>query len=430
MKLKVEQAKTADLLPYANNAKEHPDWQVDQIAASIEQFGFNDPIGVWTNPEGNLEIVEGHGRLLAAKQLGLDTVPIVKLDHLDDAARRAYTHVHNRATEATGSTWEVLAEEMAALPEFDWAALGFEAATPETFNPDDIEEDDLPLSVPARVSRGEVWQLGRHRLMCGDSTDAADVLKLTGGADIDLLLTDPPYNVDVGSCNRPNSSHNGVYLANDKMDEGDFIEFLTRALKNARATMKPGAAFYIFYAGTHHVEFEAATRNINDFRIHEQLVWVKSHFVMGRNSDYQWMHECCLYGWNTAGAHYFTPSRQEATVIEDKPLSTMKKDELIELVEKLTGATQETTILRANKPASADLHPTVKPVKIIARLMFNSTQDGERVLDLFGGSGTTAIAAEQLGRSAYLMELDPHYCDVIIHRWEQFSGKTAEKVEG
>ena len=242
-------------------------------------------------------------------------------------------------------------------------------------------------------------------------------------------MTDPPYNVDVGSCERPNSSNNGVYIANDNMNEADFIAFLTSALNNAGDVMKPGAGFYIFYAGLHHMEFEQAVRN-TAWKIHEQLVWVKSHFVMGRNSDYQWMHECCLYGWKTGAPHYFTASRQEMTVTEDAPLSTMKKDELIELCEKLLGHDQETTILRANKPAAADLHPTVKPVKVVARLIFNSTREGEAVLDLFGGSGTTAIAAEQLGRNAYLMELDPHYCDVIISRWEQFTGQTAQKLEG
>lgn len=247
---------------------------------------------------------------------------------------------------------------------------------------------------------------------------------------MDLLVTDPPYNVDIATTERPNSSNNGVAIMNDKMPEGVFVEFLTAAFNNANEHMKPGAGYYVFFAGLHNAEFEQAIKSIDAWKVHEQLVWVKSHFVMGRNSDYQWMHELCFYGWKSGAAHYFTASRQEATVVEDAPLSTMKKDELIELCEKLLGHDQETTILRANKPAAADLHPTVKPVKIIARLIFNSSREGERVLDLFGGSGTAAIAAEQLGRSAYLMELDPHYCDVIISRWEQFTGQTAQKLEG
>lgn len=164
--------------------------------------------------------------------------------------------------------------------------------------------------------------------------------------------------------------------------------------------------------------------------MHEQLIWVKSHFVTGRNSDFQWMHECCLYGWKTGAAHYFTNSRAEESVIEDKEvkLSTMKKDELIELCEKLMGRDESTTILRAEKPNAADLHPTVKPQALLTRLIKNSTHPGENVLDLFGGSGSTMIAAEQLRRRCYMMELDPHYCDVILQRWEQFTGKEAVKI--
>ena len=190
-KLKVEQADTAALLPYAHNAKEHPDWQVDTIAASIQEFGFNDPIGVWTNPEGQLEIVEGHGRVLAAKQLGLERVPIVKLDHLDDEGRRAYTHVHNRATEATQSDWAILADEMAAMPEFDWEALGFDwKNAPEAYDPDEIIEDEPPQEVEPRCKRGELYALGEHRLMCGDSASAEDLAKLLAGTRPAFVFTD------------------------------------------------------------------------------------------------------------------------------------------------------------------------------------------------------------------------------------------------
>lgn len=293
----------------------------------------------------------------------------------------------------------------------------------------DIQEDEPPEPPKAPTARrGDIWQLGSHRLMCGDSTEQKDIDALLNGAEINLLLTDPPYNVDVGSCERPHSSNNNVGIMNDSMDEEDFISFLTAALKNGFQHMKPGAAFYIWYAGLHHIEFETALRNVKDFKLSEQLIWVKSHFVLGRNSDYQWMHECCLYGWKTGAEHYFSDSRAESTVIEDSSvkLSTMKKDELIALCEKLMDMDKAGTVLRAGKPNSADLHPTVKPQELIAPLILNSSKKGWNVLDLFGGSGSTLIACEQTGRRCYTMELDPRYCDVIVQRWETFTGQKAQ----
>lgn len=236
--------------------------------------------------------------------------------------------------------------------------------------------------------------------------------------------------MNVGSNERPRSSHNGVFIQNDNMPEDEFISFLTKALGNANAYMEPGAGWYIWYAGLHHIEFESAVRNLPEWKLHEQLIWVKGHFVMGRNSDYQWMHEPCLYGWKQGAQHYFTNSRAEESVIEDKTakLSTLKKGELIALCEKLMGADQETTVLQADKPNSADLHPTVKPQALLARLIQNSSKRGWPVLDLFGGSGSTLIACQQLGRICYMMELDPHYVDVIVSRWEAFTGKVAVKL--
>ena len=214
------------------------------------------------------------------------------------------------------------------------------------------------------------------------------------------------------------------------MTETEFIDFLTKALQNANDHMEAGAAYYIWYAGLHHIEFESAVRNITDWKLHEQLIWVKGHFVLGRNSDYQWMHEPCLYGWKSGAEHYFTDSRAETTVIEDKnvKLSTLKKSELVELCEKLMKADRQTTVFRAEKPNAAELHPTVKPQALLTRLILNSSQRGWAVLDLFGGSGSTLIACEQTGRKCYMMELDPHYIDVIIKRWEDLTGRKAVKI--
>lgn len=244
----------------------------------------------------------------------------------------------------------------------------------------------------------------------------------------DLLLTDPPYNVDLAGTDRPGSKNSGKGILNDKMEASQFIPWLTKALQNADAYMKPGAAFYIFYAGLHHTEFDLALQNISDFLIHSILIWVKDHFVLGRNTDYQWQHEPAFYGWKTGAAHYFTDSRAESTVIEDTnaKLSTLKKGELIELCQKLLKQEGASTVLRAEKPAAAELHPTVKPQELICYLMKNSSRSGETVLDLFGGSGSSLIACQQLGRTCYTMELDPKYADVIIQRYIDFMGTDSD----
>jgi len=428
MELKIEYVPIRDIKPYKRNAKLHPTEQIEQIKKSITDYGFDDPIAVWNNT-----IIEGHGRLIAALELGIETVPIIRLDHLTDEQRRAYALVHNKLTMNSGFDIELLNMELAELKSFDidMEPFGFDIEeAPEEKK--DMQEDDYSADPPAvpKSKVGDIYQLGNHRLICGDSTDAETINKLMDGAEADLLLTDPPYNCNVGNCERPNSSHNGEHIMNDSMPESVFIEFLTKALRNGADHMKAGAAYYVWYAGLHHIEFEGAIRNIPEFKIHEQLVWVKSHFVMGRNSDYQWMHELCLYGWKTGAAHYFIDSRSEATVIEDATakLSTLKKGELIALCEKMMGITKSTTILRADKPNSADLHPTVKPQVLLGYQIKNSSKGGWNVLDLFGGSGSTLIACEQLGRNCFICELDPKYADVIIDRWETFTGKKAVKL--
>lgn len=242
------------------------------------------------------------------------------------------------------------------------------------------------------------------------------------------MLTDPPYNVDVGKCGRPSPSKNNIGIKNDSMSEKDFINFLTKAMQNASNKMKAGAAYYIFYAGLHHIEFQRTIENIKEFKLHEQLIWVKDSIVLGRNSDYQWMHEPCLYGWKEGAAHYFTDSRCEATVIEDKgvKLSTLKKSELIELCEKMMGLDKPSTVIRSGKSIGEFNHPTIKPQALLCYLMKNSSKKGENVLDLFGGSGSTIIASEQLGRNCFAMEIDEHFADVIINRYIQFKGNSED----
>ena len=418
-KLKVERAKVADLVPYARNAKRHDERQVREIANSIEAFGFNDPIGVWTRPDGQLEIVEGHGRVMAAKELGIETVPVIRLDHLDDDARRAYVHVHNQTTLSSGFDDEKLFVDLESIPNYDWSDFGFEMPQRE-IDLDEIIEDEPPETAPQRCERGQVWRCGDHRVMCGDSTSATDINSLMRGGQAQLLLTDPPYNVDYHG--RAGSIENDNFG-----DEMAFSAFLTDALRCACKTMQKGAAFYVWFASSHSPAVYGAITDAG-LMAKQELEWIKSQFVIGRQ-DYQWAHEPCVYGWKDGAGHYFTQSRSESTVIDDAmDTRKMTKTELREALENILQNGIETTVLRYAKPSSSDLHPTTKPVKLFARLMRNSSREGENVLDIFGGSGTTLIAAEQLGRKCYMMELDPHYCDVILKRWEDFTGKSAELI--
>lgn len=420
--MQIEQVSINDIKPYENNPRSN-DGAVEAVANSIREFGFKVPIII--DKDG--VIIAGHTREKAARRLGLDTVPVIRAEDLTPEQVKAFRLADNKVAEFADWLPELLEQELAELQNIDMSQFGFDIAGEAEEEPE-IVEDELPEEVETKTQVGQIWQLGRHRLMCGDSTKADDVARLMDGGVADLLLTDPPYNVAVGTNDRPGSSHNNVTIKNDNMPEEIFIEWLTKALKNADASMKPGAAFYIFYAGLHHTEFDASIRHIEDWKVHEQLVWIKDHFVLGRNSDYQWQHEPAFYGWKTGAPHYFTDSRAESTVIEDTnaKLSTMKKGELIELCQKLLKQDRASTVLRADKPASADLHPTVKPQELLCYLMKNSSRSGENVLDLFGGSGSTLIACQQLGRTCYTMELDPHYADVIIQRYIDFMGTDSD----
>lgn len=275
-----------------------------------------------------------------------------------------------------------------------------------------IEETDTKL--------GDLFVLGEHRLLCGDSTRAEDVKRLTGGEKMDLLVTDPPYNVDYHGA--------AGTIENDAMEEKSFEEFLRAAFKSSRATLKQGAAWYIFYANAHGETVHRASRKeLGEVR--EVLIWAKSSFVIGRQ-DYQWQHEPCVYGWTPGAGHYFTEARDESTIIDDfANINKMSATEAKRLLKEILQGDTPTTVIRENKPAASADHPTMKPVRLIARLIRNSSRPGEKVLDLFGGSGTTLIAAEQLNRRAFLVEYDPRYCDVIVRRWEKFTGRKAEKIE-
>lgn len=430
--LKIETISLEDITPYDRNAKLHPDSQIEQITESIEEFGMNDPIAVWGKE--NL-IVEGHGRYEACKRIGLDAVPIIRLDHLTDEQRKAYTLVHNKLTLNSDFDLEMLNSELRAIQnDIDMSDFGFDMSfldEKESGGSDDNFEGAIP-AVP-KTQRGDMYKLGDHFLLCGDASDAGDVNRLMGQDKADLLITDPPYGIDyadkadsIGEKKHSKTRKKDDIQA-DAISEEELENLLSFAFANASDHMRPGAAFYIWYASKKARPFLNALDN-TDLTLRQELIWVKNAFSIGRN-DYQWKHEPCLYGWKDGKSHYFTSSRKEVTVFDDTPdLENMDKEELIKLLRKIYDV--NTTTIYENKPLSSDMHPTMKPVPLMATIMANSSLRGELVLDLFGGSGSTLIAGEQLGRKVRIMEIEPRYCDVIVERWEQFTEEKAVLLDG
>ena len=418
MKLKVEYIPIDSIKPYENNAKIHTDEQIEQIKKSIEEFGMNDPIGIWKD---NI-IIEGHGRLMACKELGMEEVPVIRLDNLTDDQRKAYTLIHNQTTMNTGFNIDILNEELQSI-DLDMSFFGFdEIPEPEIdIKDDDFDIEDLePIKEP-KSKRGEIYKLGNHYLMCGDSTNPDDVEKLMNGKQADLVVTDPPYNVAI-------SNSQGMTIENDDMSDDDFKEFLYKAFNCLNNSLKEGGAFYVWYASKEHINFEQAL-NENGLQVRQCLIWVKQHFNLGRQ-DYKWKHEPCLYGWKDGAGHYFIDEFNHPTVFEDKiDFDNLKKDEAIQMLKDIYNDGISTTVIHEDKPTMNDLHPTMKPLRLLARLIRNSSKENEIVLDLVGGSGSTLITCEQLNRKCYMMEYDPVYADVIIDRWETLTGKKAVKVK-
>ena len=385
-KLKIEMLPIDELHAYENNAKLHPQEQIDQIVKSMQEFGNNDPIAI----DENNRIIEGHGRLLALKQMGETVAPVIRLKHLTEEQKKAYILVHNQLTLNTGFDEDLLRAELESIVDIDMGEYGFDLDIidlPE--EPADVEEDsDFDTTPPEepKSKPGDLYQLGRHRLLCGDSTSIDDVERLMDGAKADLLITDPPYNVNY-------EGGTGLTIQNDNMADNEFRQFLRDVYTSANAVMKPGAAFYIWHADSEGYNFRGAAVDIG-WKIRECLIWVKNSLVLGR-CDFHYRHEPCLYGWSEGAAHNWYGDRKQ------------------------------TTILEFDKPHRNGEHPTMKPVELFAYQMEMSSKKDDNVLDLFGGSGTTMIAAEQLGRNAYLMELDPRYVDVIVNRWESLTGERA-----
>lgn len=396
MKLKIEYVDINSIKSYSKNAKLHPPEQIEQIKKSIEQFGMDDPIGIWKD-----EIVEGHGRLIACKELGYTEVPIIRLDHLTDEERKAYTLAHNKLTMNSDFDLDILNEELGNFETIDMSDFGFDLDLGLDEEQEIVEDEAPEVPEEPKAKLGDIYQLGRHFLMCGDSTSEEDVAKLMNGVKADMFLSDPPYNVDYSAKNKFLNKYdkgNRVQkdIENDKKSDKEFYEFLFEVFKNTYNVLNDGACFYVFYPNAEYTNFHNALNN-SLLKVHQYLVWCKNNHVLGMN-DYQYKHEPIFYGWKDGKHKWFSDRSQ-------------------------------TTVLNFDKPLKNDLHPTMKPILILSYLIKNNTNNEfNNVLDLFGGSGSTLIACEQLNRKCYMMELDPHYIDVIIQRWENFTGEKAVKL--
>lgn len=409
-----------EIIPYINNPRDNEP-AVDAVASSIKNFGFNQPIAI----DSKNEIIAGHTRYKAAKKLDLKEVPCVIIDDLTDEEVRAYRLADNKVAEKATWNKELLAEELSGLGNLDMALFGFD----ESDFKDDFHEDDFNIEeelgkIDEPTSKlGDIFELGDHILMCGDSTKLEDINKIARLGEIDLVITDPPYNVEYEGKKKKREK-----IKNDSMEEDEFSKFLKEIFSNIKELLKPGGAFYVWHADRNRFIFSKALRDAG-LEERQNLIWIKNNITIGR-SDYQWKHEPCLYGWKEGAAHYFIADFTNTSVYDDVPnLARMNKNELKEYAKKLLEIIEDgTTIMREDKPLTSPLHPTMKPITLIAKQIKNSSKKGELVLDLFGGSGTTLIAAEQTGRKSRIIELDPIYVDVIIARWEKFTGQKARKI--
>lgn len=385
---KIELVEIKDIIPYENNPRFN-DGAVEAVAKSIKEFGFKQPLVL----DKNKVIIAGHTRLKASKELGLKRVPCIIADDLSAEQVQAYRLADNKTGELAEWDFELLSAELDELLDFDidMEEFGFDS---ELLNTDDAEEiiidDEFEIKPPVepKAKLGDLYQLGRHRLLCGDSTDELEVELLMGGEKADMLLTDPPYNVSYEG-----KTKDALTIQNDEMANDDFREFLVNAFNTADMNMREGAVFYIWHADSEGYNFRGACNDVG-WKVRQCLIWNKNSLVLGRQ-DYHWKHEPCLYGWKDGAGHLWNNDRSQTTVLEfDRPTKNLE-------------------------------HPTMKPVPLFDYLMKNNTKKGDKVLDLFGGSGTTIIAGEQNGRDAYVMELDPRYVDVIINRWETLTNEKA-----
>jgi DNA modification methylase len=397
--LNIEKIDISVLIPYARNARTHSDEQIAQIAGSIKEFGFNNPVLI---DKGN-GVIAGHGRLAAARKLGLKEVPCIRLEHLTETQRKAYILADNRIALNSGWEAELLSLELSELLDggVNLESLGFDAdeidALLNKIEPTEgLTDEDATPEVPEEpvTKPGDVWILGKHRLMCGDSTSVDAVDKLMAGQKADMVFTDPPYGVSY-------EDSKGRKIQNDELVDKKLEDFVSEAFRSGVIAAKEGAAWFVWHASRFQREFENAL-NAAGLKVRQQIIWVKGQGVDGTaqvkapaigRSHFRWLHEPCFY----------------ASV--SSPFNA--------------GDRKTTTVWTVTRQTTNTVHPTQKPVALVEIALENSSKAGDAVLDLFGGSGSTLIACEKIGRVNRSMELDPKYCDVIVKRWQDFTGKQA-----
>ena len=421
--MNIENIPVGNIVPYDKNPRKNDD-AVRIVKRSIKEFGFQQPLVL----DENNEIIVGHTRFSAAVKLGLTEVPCIVATNLTTEQIKAYRIMDNKSSEFSKWNTDLLTEEIIDLLEtdYDLSMTGFTAKELQEMDINiDLEdlaqqgltdEDDIPEVQEKHINNvGDVWILGEHRLMCGDATDKSHVDKLMDGKRADMVFTDPPYNVAVEQM--------AGTIMNDDMDRDDFKEFLAKSYKQYYENLKLGGVIYVAHS---EAERAAFTKEMEDagFKFAQNLIWNKQHAVISRQ-DYNWKHEPILYGWKEGAGHYYCEDFTQTTVIEDpQQYERMEKEELLEVIRKLT-ENFTATVIDFDKPSKSELHPTMKPVGLVQRLIQNSSKQDWIVLDLFGGAGSTLIASVKAKRKCYMMELDPKFADVIIRRWQEFTGKEA-----
>ena len=425
-----------DIIPDDHNFNKGTEKGREMIEKSFRELGAGRSILL----DKNNRIIAGNKSQQAAIATGITKVRIVDTEgdeivavrrrdvDLDSKVGRELAFADN-ATQQVSLAWDEAELQQAAqdygLDIDEWGVeLPETANTTDEQNADEDDFDENKDPVQAITQPGDLWQLGNHRLMCGDSTKKEDVAKLMQGELAHLWLTDPPYNVAV-------KNSQGMTIANDNMASDEFRIFLRNAFAAAYPVLDKGCPFYVWFASKEHINFEGALNDVG-LQVRQELIWNKNHFILGR-AHYQWKHEPCLYGWKGDSCRYFIDVRNRASVIEDNTeinIDKMKAAEMRALLHKIYEERIPTTVVNCMKPNKDEDHPTMKPVRLFGYQMANSSRPGDIILYSFGGSGTTIVAAEQLGRKARLMEYDPHYSDVIIARWEKLTGGKAQKIEG